>query len=103
SSYAQSEQYNQFSVELTTGVDVPLVTRGHMARSDYISFPQFQLSLRYMFNPKFGLKGHYGYNLFKDSKDVGPNITFHRLAVEGVVNLNQTFHQFFYVNLNLPE
>src|SRR5699024_7280661 len=74
-----------------------------ISRTKYISVPQFQLSMRYMFEPRFGIKGHYGYNLFKNGKGTGPKITYHRLGIEGVVSVSRLFPHFFMLNLRLPK
>ncbi len=93
--FAQTDpykRYNQLSIELSGGLNVPVMTKGTLSRSDYMSVGQFQLGMRYMFNPKFGLKGHYAYNSFSRSGDQYPTIDYHRFVLEGVVNLFQLFN-----------
>lgn len=87
--FAQESNFNRFSAELTTGVHVPLSPGNGISRTKYIAFKQFQLSGRYMFTDKFGLKGHYAFNRFANPKDNNMGITMHRLGLEGVVNVGK--------------
>lgn len=86
---AQETKYNRFSAELTTGIHVPLSPNNEISSSDYIAFKQFQISGRYMISNKYGLKAHYGYNKFDDPNDSENGITFHRIGLEGVANINR--------------
>src|SRR5690606_36035967 len=67
-----------------------------ISRSKYIGFKQFQLSGRYMFTEKFGLKGHYAFNRFSNPKNSEMGMTFNRVGLEGIANvgklLNVGFH-----------
>ena len=87
--FAQESNFNRFSVELTTGVHVPLAPNDGISRSKYVAWKQFQLSGRYMFTEKFGVKGHYGFNGFSNPDDSEESLTFNRLGLEGVVNIGK--------------
>ena len=93
---AQTDKFNRFSGEFTTGIHVPLAPNDGISRSKYIGFKQFQFSARYMVTEKFGLKGHYAFNRFSSSKDSDMGMTFNRVGLEGVANvgklLNVGFH-----------
>src|SRR5690606_37980909 len=93
---AQTDKFNRFSGEFTTGIHVPLAPNDGISRSKYIGFKQFQLAGRYMFTEKFGLKGHYAFNRFSSSADSDMGMTFNRVGLEGVANvgklLNVGFH-----------
>ena len=86
---AQSDKFNRFSAEVTTGVHVPLAPNYGISRSKYIVFSQFQISGRYMFTDKFGVKGHYGFNGFSDPKNSNMKLGLNRLGLEGVANLGK--------------
>lgn len=86
---AQESNFNRWSVELTTGVHVPLAPNQGISRKKYIAFKQFELAGRYMFTEKYGVKGHYGFNRFANPKDTKQGNTFHRVGVEGVVNVGK--------------
>jgi len=89
--FAQGKKYNQTSLEVTSGIQVPLMTK-NISRKDYTSLNQFQISGRYMFNPKFGMKGNFGFHSFKNRKDKHkPQYDFYRYSLEAVVNLAQLF------------
>ncbi|MAP80954.1 MAG: hypothetical protein CL526_07675 [Aequorivita sp.] len=94
--FSQGSAYNRFSAEITTGVHVPLSPNDGVSRSNYVGFRQFQLSGRYMFNTKFGIKGHYGYNSFVNTDDKDFGVNYNRVGLEGVLNvgrlLNVNFH-----------
>lgn len=86
---AQSDKFNKLSAELTTGIHVPLAPNHGISRSKYIAFKQFQLSMRYMFNEKIGLKGHYAFNRFSNPDDSDMGVSYNRAGLEGVVNLGK--------------
>lgn len=86
---AQEDNFNRFSVEVTTGIHIPLSPSNEIANSDYIAFKQFQLAGRYMFSDKIGLKALYGFNQFADPDQSDNGISFNRIGVEGVVNVGK--------------
>jgi OOP family OmpA-OmpF porin len=93
---AQKNDYNHWSVEISTGLHVPFSPGDGISRSEYIAFKQFQLSGRYMFSKRVGIKGHYGFNRFADPDNKDLAVSFNRVGLEGVVNvgrlLNVDFH-----------
>lgn len=91
---AQEKRYNQFSFQLSGGIEVPVTGRNMPSRKKNIQLPQLQAGIRYMFNPKFGLLGTYGYNRFKmksANPDFRAGIEYHRATLEAVANLGQIF------------
>lgn len=85
-----SRPYDKWSIEVNGG--------GHKATKPfsagyYTTTPSFfhaDLGVRYMFNPKFGLKLSGGYDQLKaadDSQDFETN--FYRVSLEGVANLGR--------------
>lgn len=93
---AQKNDYNHWSVEISTGLHVPFSPGDGISRSEYIAFKQFQLSGRYMFSKRVGIKGHYGFNRFADPDNKDLAVSFNRVGLEGVLNvgrlLNVSFH-----------
>lgn len=98
---AQGRDYNRFSIAISTGLHVPLAPGDGISRSKYIAFKQFQLSGRYMFSKRVGIKGHYGFNRFADPdrKDMG--VSFNRFGVEGVVNVGRLLNVDFHIREQL--
>lgn len=97
--HSQQENFNRLSVELTTGIHIPLKPEAGIARSKYVGFKQFELGARYMFSEKFGVKGHYGYNNFSDPDNLSRGILLNRFGLEGVVNIGKLLN----VNYNIRE
>lgn len=92
SAKGQIDRFNQWSVEASAGVHVPLGPTDGISRSKYIGFKQFQLSARYMFNEKYGLKGHYANNRFQPRGESDLGIGYHRVGVEGVLNVGRVLN-----------
>lgn len=87
--FAQSDKrYNSWSVELEAGMHAPIAPTKFIKRSNFIALRQFQLSGRYMFDQTWGIKGHYSFNGFRDKKQRDMTLLYHRLGIEGVVNLS---------------
>ena len=89
---AQESNFNRFSVEITTGIHIPISPTIGVSRSKYVAFKQFQLAGRYMFSEKYGIKGHYAYNHFNDPNNTTIGIGLNRFGLEGVVNIGRLFN-----------
>src|SRR5690606_2209761 len=82
--------YDRWSVELNGGINKPTkpFTEGY-----YTSTPSFfhaDLGVRYMFNPKFGLKLDGGFDRLKSADDSqGFETNFYRVSLQGVANLGR--------------
>lgn len=85
----QTDKFNRFSAEFTTGIHVPLAPDYGISSSEYIAFKQFQISGRYMVTEKYGIKGHYGFNNFSDPNDSNMGVSYNRVGLEGVVNVGK--------------
>lgn len=87
---SSSRPYDKWSIELNGGVNKPLrpFTSGY-----YTTTPNFfhvDLGVRYMFNPKFGLKLSAGYDRFKgDDNSQEFETDMYRASLEGVANLGR--------------
>ena len=85
--------YDRWSLELGVGVNRPVrgFTAGYSTATPGLW--NADLGVRYMFNPKFGLKLDFGYNKFQDSKD-SPDFetNYWRTDLQGVVNLGRVLN-----------
>lgn len=86
-------EYNKWSIELNGGVNKPTraMTPGYATES--LNFFHGDLGVRYMFNPKFGLKLDVGYDQFKEKKDT-PDFEsrYVRASLQGVVNVGRALN-----------
>lgn len=87
------QEYNKWSIELNGGVNKPTraMTPGYTTES--LNFFHGDLGVRYMFNPKFGVKLDVGYDQFKEKKDT-PDFEsrYVRASLQGVVNVGRALN-----------
>lgn len=87
------QEYNKWSLELNGGVNKPTraMTPGYTTES--LNFFHGDLGVRYMFNPKFGVKLDVGYDQFKEKKDT-PDFEsrYVRASLQGVVNVGRALN-----------
>jgi OmpA-OmpF porin, OOP family len=86
-------EYNKWSVELNGGVNKPLraITPGYSTES--LNMFHADLGVRYMFNPKFGLKLDVGYDQFQERDDTPQfDSKYYRASLQGVVNLGRALN-----------
>jgi OOP family OmpA-OmpF porin len=87
------QEYNKWSIELNGGVNKPTraMTPGYTTES--ANFFHGDLGVRYMFNPKFGLKLDVGYDQFKEKKNT-PDFEsrYVRASLQGVVNVGRALN-----------
>ncbi|OYX83629.1 MAG: flagellar motor protein MotB [Flavobacteriales bacterium 32-34-25] len=85
--------YNKWSIELNGGVNK---TTGAMTSGFYTATPNFfhaDLGVRYMFNPKFGLKLDFGYDKLKEGKEsFAFDSNYFRTDLQGVINLGRVLN-----------
>ncbi len=82
--------YDRWSVEINGGVNKPTKPFSEGYFTSTPSFFHVDLGVRYMFNPKFGLKLSGGFDQLKssdESKEFKTN--FYRVSLEGVANLGR--------------
>lgn len=85
--------YDKWSIELGAGVNKPFrtLTSGYFTSTP--SFWNADLGVRYMFNPKFGLKLDFGYNKFQEDDDSSKfDTNYWRTDLQGVVNLGRVLN-----------
>ncbi|MBF4485337.1 MULTISPECIES: OmpA family protein [unclassified Flavobacterium] len=85
--------YNKWSLELNGGLNKPLraITPGYSTET--ASPFHADLGVRYMFNPKFGLKLDVGYDQFQE-RDNTPEFDskYYRASLQGVINLGRALN-----------
>lgn len=85
--------YNKWSIELNGGVNK---TTGAMTSGFYTATPNLfhaDLGVRYMFNPKFGLKLDFGYDKLKEGKEsFAFDSNYFRTDLQGVINLGRVLN-----------
>lgn len=85
--------YNRWSIELNGGLNKPLraITPGYSTET--ASPFHADLGVRYMFNPKFGLKLDVGYDQFQE-RDNTPEFDskYYRASLQGVINLGRALN-----------
>ncbi|QSW89458.1 MULTISPECIES: OmpA family protein [Flavobacterium] len=86
-------EYNKWSIELNGGVNKPTraMTAGYATES--LNFFHGDLGVRYMFNPKFGVKLDVGYDQFKEKKNT-PDFEsrYVRASLQGVINVGRALN-----------
>lgn len=87
--------YNQWSIELNGGLNKPArsLTPGYYTEFFNLNSFHADLGVRYMFNPKFGLKLDFGYDQFQNGDD-SPEFKskYLRTSLQGVINLSRTLN-----------
>lgn len=85
-----TKDYDRWSIEVNGGVNKPTRTMTPGYYTSTISPFHADLGVRYMFNPKFGLKLDFGYDKFQEHDDSAPfESTYLRTSLQGVVNLGR--------------
>lgn len=86
--------YNRWSVELNGGITKPTKPFTSGVYTERISPLHVDLGVRYMFNPKFGLKIDGGYDQFEagDNSVADFESKFYRFSLQGVVNLGRVLN-----------
>lgn len=98
STYSQKEKFNKTSIEVGTGLHVPLAPNDKISRSNYVNFGSFEIGFRYMFNQKLGAKLKYAYNGFRDKNDTDTGINNNTIAVEGFYNVGRLVLPYYIYN-----
>ena len=85
--------YDKWSIELNGGVNKPTraLTPGYSTAT--LNPFHADLGVRYMFNPKFGLKLDFGYDQFQERDDTSPFESRQlRTSLQGVINLGRALN-----------
>src|SRR6476620_1679959 len=95
-------EYNRWTIELVAGQakgTKPFTSGYYSSNPDTFfgsfKFNSFGLGARYMFSPKFGLKGDLSYDLFENNKKTQSKdfkLEQFRLGIQGVVNAARLFN-----------
>lgn len=90
---APTDGYNKWSIEVNGGVNKPTRSMTDGYYTSTLNLFHADLGVRYMFNPKFGLKLDFGYDKFKEHDDSNPfESTYLRTSLQGVVNLGRVLN-----------
>ena len=87
------EPYNKWSIELNGGVNKPTRTMTPGYSTATLNPFHADLGVRYMFNPKFGVKLDVGYDQFTERDDT-PDFEsrYVRASLQGVVNIGRALN-----------
>lgn len=95
-SYNNKSLYNKWSVELNGGLTKPVraLTPGYYNEFFNLNSFHADLGVRYMFNPKFGLKLDFGYDQFQngDNNSLDFKSRYIRTNLQGVINLGRALN-----------
>ncbi|KUJ60916.1 flagellar motor protein MotB [Flavobacteriaceae bacterium CRH] len=82
--------YNKWSIELNGGINKPTRTLTPGYATATLNPFHADLGVRYMFNPKFGVKLDVGYDQFQERDDT-PNFEsrYIRTSLQGVINIGR--------------
>lgn len=85
--------FDKWSIELNGGVNKPSRTMTSGYYTETFNPFHADLGVRYMFNPKFGMKLDFGYDKFKDGNNSAPfESTYLRTSLQGVVNIGRVLN-----------
>ena len=85
--------YDRWSIELNGGVNKPFRTLTPGYTTETLNLFHADLGVRYMFNPKFGLKLDFGYDKFQEKDDTAPfESTYLRTDIQGVINMGRVLN-----------
>lgn len=85
--------YNRWSIELNGGVNKPMRSMTPGYSSETLGLFHTDLGVRYMFNPKFGLKLDVGYDQLQERNDTPEfDSKYYRASLQGVVNLGRALN-----------
>ncbi|RKR05896.1 OOP family OmpA-OmpF porin [Flavobacterium sp. 90] len=85
--------YNKWSIELNGGVNKPVRAMTPGYSSETLGLFHTDLGVRYMFNPKFGLKLDVGYDQLQERNDTPEfDSKYYRASLQGVVNLGRALN-----------
>jgi hypothetical protein len=82
------KNYNKLSFELASGFSKPLSNISTTGEGTYITSPNWNIGLRYMFNSNLGLKGSFNFDEFKEN---GIGTKHHRFNLDGYYNIGNWF------------
>ncbi|MGO4771390.1 OmpA family protein [Flavobacterium sp. W22_SRS_FK3] len=89
----ENSAYNKWSIELNGGLNKPVRAMGANYATEPLGAWHGDLGVRYMFNPKFGLKLDYGYDqLTEGSNSPDFDSRYMRLDLQGVINLSRALN-----------
>ncbi len=91
---SQKGKYNNFSIEMRYGLNIPYTPKDDISSSNYILPNHIDLGIRYMLDDYFGVKIHYAHDRFRDKNSDIVGNKFHRIGFEGIYNIGNNFYLF---------
>lgn len=90
---ASGESYNKWSVEVSGGLNKPSKSMTSGYYTELFKSLHADLGVRYMLNPRFGLKLDFGYDKLQEGAN-SPEFesTYLRTSLQGVINLGRTLN-----------
>ncbi|NBW28088.1 MAG: hypothetical protein EBR38_05925 [Flavobacteriaceae bacterium] len=82
------KDYNKLSFEFASGLSKPLSNISNRVDETFISAPNWNLGLRYMFTINFGIKGSFNYDSFEE-KGIGSR--HNRFNLDAYYNIGNWF------------
>lgn len=92
---SDNTDYNKWSVEVNGGLSKPTkpFTRGYYVGTFEFNSLHGDLGVRYMLNPKFGLKADFGYDKLENSDSSATfETSYIRFNLQGVVNIGRVLN-----------
>jgi OOP family OmpA-OmpF porin len=89
SSVFSQNDYNKLSFEFASGFSKPMTNVSNTGGDTFMSAPNWNLGLRYMFTPNFGLKGSFNYDSFEE-KGIGSK--HNRFNLDAYYNIGNWFN-----------
>ena len=87
---SEGSGYNKWSIELNGGINKATTPFADGFTTERVNLFHGDFGVRYMFNPKFGLKADIGYDRFKNADDTPEFETqYYRADLQGVANLGR--------------
>ncbi len=95
------KRYNVFSVELSYGMNIPILPLSTINQSNY-NFPRhLDLGLRYNFNEFYGIKLYVARDRFQNKNDKNIGNTYKRIGIEGIYNFTNHLNLNDNINFNI--
>lgn len=92
---------NHFSLEAKWGFSLPLFPTNTIDITDYTIPRHLDIGARYMFNKNWGIKFYYAFDRFQDGFLSGVGNSYHRVSIEGVLNISKKFDFLNYRKFNV--
>jgi OOP family OmpA-OmpF porin len=92
--HAQEKNFNQFSIELSFGLNSPLSPSDNSGYDvgEFGGFRHFDIGGRYMFNRYYGVKMNFSYDKFQHKDLDELSVAYKKISAEFVLNVSQALN-----------